>query len=216
MADNSSNKKAPGCLRKFFLGLGCGCLYPSLLLLVIAAISWFSFADAVSGIMSPLKIPNFSGPEQEDFWTLQEKRLTLVENHHEAIELQASEFNAFLAGISFPPTQGFCLQRVRFLPGQFNQGQLYLIGSGFFMRSLVFRLGIKVPASGKVEVTQLSVNSWLVPESGLLRRKVEDYLAAVFTAERIPELDILASDSTKLALDGQKIVLPAALVLRKK
>lgn len=203
-------------MRKLFVGLGCGCVYPLVILLILAVISWYSLADAVSGIINPVELPQFSGPEQEDFWTLQEKRLTLVENHNETVILSPSEFNALLAGINFAPTNGFCLQRIRFLPGELNQGQLYLIGSGFFMRSLVFRIGVKVSASGHPEVTQIAVNSWNVPLAGMLRNQVERYLHSIFTSARIPEIDLLVSAGLKFQLDGPTIGLPAALVLKKR
>lgn len=217
MAEKNPVKSSPGCLRKLFVGLGCGCVYPMVILLIIAIISWFTLSEAVNGILTPVNPPEFTGPDQEDFWTLQEKRLTLVENRQTSVSLTPSEFNALLAGISFPPSQGFCLQRIRFISGDAeNKGHIYLIGSGFFMRSLIFALEVRISAAGKLELGKIQVNSWLVPDSGYFRSKVIQYLAKIFTNERVAEMAILGESGHNYAIGSDSITLPSILVVKKR
>jgi hypothetical protein len=217
MTEKTPVKSSPGCLRKMFVGLGCGCVYPLVILLIIAVISWFTLAEAVSGILKPFSPPEFAGPDQEDFWTLQEKRLTLVENKLESVALNPGEFNALLAGIAFPPAKGFCLQRIRFIPDTVeNHGQIFIIGSGFFMRSLIFRLEIRISAAGKPEIGKIQVNSWQVPDSGLFRNKILEYLSAVFSKDRVPEMATLDKTTDRFAISSQSLTLPSILVVKKR
>ena len=104
-------------MRSILLGIGCGCVYPVAMLVVLLFFGWFFLADPVAEFMAPVTLPEFAGPDQEDFWRLQEKRLDLENIASPTLILKPSEFNAWLNAWQIPPAAGFCLQRARFIPG---------------------------------------------------------------------------------------------------
>jgi hypothetical protein len=210
MAKIPSEQK-PGCFKKLFIGLGCGCLYPTLIFFFIIGISYFYLANAFSEITRPIDIPQFAAPDQETYWTLQEKRLERAEKEKGTVELTPSEANALLSFISLPPINGFCLQRLRFLPGE-NQGSLYIIGSGFFLRSLVFVLELKFKPQGPPEVMQIRINRFKVPARGLVHNLFVDYLKSIFSESRIPALSIIKDSATRMLISPEKILIPDILI----
>jgi hypothetical protein len=130
-----------GCLRSVFIGFGCGCVYPIAMAVFVVILAWFFLAEPLRLVVAQTSLPEFSGPTQEDFWNLQEKRLDIENNASAPLILKPSEFNAYLNAWQIPPVNGFCLQRARFLPGN-NRGVFFLIGSGFMLRSLVIQIEI--------------------------------------------------------------------------
>ncbi|MFZ5951316.1 MAG: hypothetical protein ACOYXC_11450 [Candidatus Rifleibacteriota bacterium] len=211
MAQGDKSQTGQGCLRKTFIGFGCGCVYPLFMLIAAGIFAWFFLAEPFSAILQVPELPDFAGPEQEDFWTLQDKRLKQVETQNDIIDLSPSEFNALLARIDLAPAKGFCLQRIRFVP-ELGKGRLYLIGSGFFMRSMIFTLGINA-TTGKPKIESITVNSWKA--SGFGRDKVEKYLNEIFTPARVPEIEQVISEQFRIDIQPDKISLPAVILQKK-
>jgi hypothetical protein len=207
-------KKKPGCLQRLMVGLGCGCLYPTVIFIFLIGLSWFYLAEAYSQITTPVKLPEFSGPAQQDFWSLQEKRLARQDAPDSFITLSESEINAFLAMISLPPKQGYFLHRLRFKP-QKEQGRLFLIGSGFFLRSLVFTLEISVDEDSRPVIKGLAINSWQVKPQSLAWRQTLKYLQTVFNEKTVKELQLLNSQKFKIELQDQKIKLPDFVIKKQ-
>lgn len=157
------SKKSKGCIKKAFVGIGCGCVYPFFAILIISAISWYSFADAISLISTPVSV-NYQKPEQKDFWSLNEKLSALkVEQNSDELILNSKELNAYLAALSFKPVGGYCLSKVRFYSDKEKINILFL-GSGYFMKSLIVNL-----CFNKFVLSDVYINSWKIPEKGLIR-----------------------------------------------
>ncbi len=187
MAQESSGKSR-GCMRSMLLGIGCGCVYPIAMLVLFLFFGWFFLADPVDRFVRPVELPEFAGPEQEDFWKLQEKRLDLENVASPTLILKPSEFNAYLNAWQIPPAAGFCLQRARFVPGN-DSGTFYLIGSGYMLRSMVIQIELKQAEKG-LEAGSIRFNFWQVPDSGWVRRQSENIIRR-----------ILAADKNRLAID---------------
>lgn len=208
-----SSAKPSGCAGRLFVGLGCGCVYPLGALLLLSLCAWFFLAEPLNGIMKPINLPEFAGPEQEDFWNLQEKRLAAIESGAKFVSLNNAELNAVLAGFNLVPQEGFCLQRIRFQAGE-GGGRLFLIGSGFFMRSLVFALKIETSQSDSLVIKELAVNSWQVSSSGSAYPVVLNYLARIFNQDSIPQLRELRADPVGLKIAPDQIIVPAKLIVK--
>jgi len=158
------------------------------MLVILLFLGWFFLADPVAEFMAPVTLPEFAGPDQEDFWRLQEKRLDLESIATPTLILRPSEFNAWLNAWQIPPAAGFCLQRARFVPGN-DSGTFYLIGSGYTLRSMVIQVELKKTEKG-LEAGAIRFNRWQVPASGWVRRQSENIIRK-----------ILSADKDRLALD---------------
>ncbi|HNX74636.1 MAG TPA: hypothetical protein PLM07_09105 [Candidatus Rifleibacterium sp.] len=181
MADKPATRRT-GCLRSLFIGIGCGCIYPVAMLVLLLVVGWFFLATPVDLMSTPPKMPEFAGPAQEDFWRLQEKRLDIENQASSTLILKPSEFNALLNAWQIPPVKGFCLQKARFVATD-GGGTFYLIGSGFMMRSLVIRVEIARSAD-RFKAGSISINSWQAPEHGWCRDQVESWLMAIIESDR--------------------------------
>ncbi|HAE40932.1 MAG TPA: hypothetical protein DCG57_20215 [Candidatus Riflebacteria bacterium] len=150
------------------------CLHPVVLVIIAAAVAAVVFAAPFRLLITPAALPEFAGPEQEAFWTLQKKLVDLEISETTAVTLTHSEFNAFLSGYQLPPEKGFCLQRLRFSADK-DGATLYVTGSGFFMRSLIFQLGISAAAS-QMRVNRLQINSLVLDADTIVAKHVLQYL----------------------------------------
>jgi hypothetical protein len=208
-SDNKAIEKKPGCLRRFMVGLGCGCLYPGIILVIIVAISWYSFAEIYRGITTRVELPAFTNLKQEDYWSLQEKRIVLLENDEKNINLTPAEFNALISRINLEPYKGFCLHRIRFMPLQ-NKGKLFLIGSGFFLRSLVFCLDFDF--ENEVLLKKISLNSWKIKNPGFFHDKIKSWLKSVLSPERSVFLRAFYQHGKDIKVSSDSIILPASII----
>ena len=158
-------------------------LHPVMLVILALAVAALFLAAPFRLITRSVELPDFAGPEQESFWRLQEKLLDLENSHDTMLTLNHSEFNAFLAGFQMPPESGFCLQRLRCIADNAS-ASLYIIGSGFFMRSLVFQLGISM-ADSKLQIERLHINSLELAGGSWGSRYVLQYLEGL--AMKMPD-----------------------------
>jgi len=165
--------------RSFFVRVLLFWLHPvmfSLLVLVVAALLLIS---PVMLISTPITLPDFAGPEQEDFWSLQKKLVDLEPAAASSIKLSPSEFNAFLSGFQIPPEGGFCLQRLRCAVNK-DGATLYVIGSGFFVRNLVFQIDLK-KSDDQLQVERLKINSLDLAGDNWFAYYVTDHLKKLAT-----------------------------------
>ncbi|EKD84476.1 MAG: hypothetical protein ACD_39C00026G0003 [uncultured bacterium] len=160
--------------RSFLARILYFCLHPVMLIIIAAVISAVFLAVPFGLLITPITLPDFAGPEQEAFWTLQKKLLDIENAQAASVTLTQSEFNAFLTGYQLPPEDGFCLQRLRCSTDNAS-ATLYVIGSGFFMRSLVFQLGISV-VDAQLRVERLQINSLSLSDTDWATRYVLQYL----------------------------------------
>ncbi|MBU1108155.1 MAG: hypothetical protein KKB51_15895 [Candidatus Riflebacteria bacterium] len=160
--------------RSFIIRMLYFCLHPVILVILILAIATIFLATPFRLLIKPVELPEFVGPEQESFWSLQEKQLDMENSAGNVLSLSHSEFNAFLAGYQIPPEAGFCLQRLRCIADNAS-ATLYIIGSGFFMRSLVFQLGMSL-ADSHLQIERLHVNSLELSSKNMAGKYVMQYL----------------------------------------
>jgi len=159
--------------RPFFVKFLLFWLHPVVLLMLILLVSSLLLVPPLMLISTPVDLPEFAGPEQEDFWSLQKKMID-VNQSAAPLKLTPSEFNAFLSGCQILPEGGFCLQRLRCLANK-DLTSLYIIGSGFFMRSLVFQVDLK-NTDASLQTMQVKINSLELPGSHWFASRVIDYL----------------------------------------
>ena len=177
-SDKTPDKAAKkGCFKSAIFGIGCGCLYPAATMLILTLVFIFLLAEPLRLIVTTTTLPEFAGPDQESFWSLQQKRLDLETLASPSLELTPSEFNAYLSACQLRPMNGFCLQRIRFAPGA-KSGHFYFIGSGFLLRNLVFQVEA-VKTGLQIMPGKLKINSWLVPDNGFLRGYLIKYLRSL-------------------------------------
>ncbi|EKD83463.1 MAG: hypothetical protein ACD_39C00664G0001 [uncultured bacterium] len=160
--------------RSFFVRTLFFCLHPVMLVIIAMAVAAAVFAAPFRLLITPATLPDFAGPEQEDFWTLQKKLVDVENSESAAVSLTQSEFNAFLSGYQLPPENGFCLQRLR-CNADNASATLYVIGSGFFMRSLVFQLEI-ILADSQMRIGDIQINNLVLGSGGLGTKYVLQYL----------------------------------------
>ena len=195
---NVASNKSNGCLKKAFVGVGCGCVYPFFALLIILAISWYSLANAMTMIAKPAPI-NYPKPQQKDFWSLDEKLSALKKNSNfQSLNLNESEVNAYLSFFTFKPFGGFCLNKVRF-SSENEKITINLIGSGYFMKSLIIKIYFN-----KFVVSDVLINSWKIPEKGLIRSKILQEIKTCFT---INGISIQNLSKAKVLIDLKQDVL---------
>ncbi|KAF1080258.1 MAG: hypothetical protein GQF41_3426 [Candidatus Rifleibacterium amylolyticum] len=180
-------------------------LHPVVLVALILLVSSLLFVPSLMLISTPVNLPEFAGPEQEDFWSLQKKMID-VNQSASPLKLTPSEFNAFLSGCQIPPEGGFCLQRLRYLVNQ-DHISLYVIGSGFFMRSLVFQIDLKSSATS-LQTAQIKINSLELDASHWFAEHVIDYL------KRLASRNAESSLARILAGKGNIEFLPDGVVLQ--
>ena len=181
-----AEKKKPaksGCFKSLLLGIGCGCVYPLAILVIISIVTWFSVANSIEDIIKPVKLPNFAGPTQQSFWKLQEKRLIALDKEKLKLNLSLDEFNAFLSAFSFKPYYGYYLNKIRY--AQINKSNtFFFIGSGMFLRSLVFEFNFQIE-DGENRLKAIKVNNWTVPAKGLIKDQIIAFIENLLKANNL-------------------------------
>ncbi len=160
--------------RPFMLRIVYFVLHPLSLFFLVGLVAVLFLAAPVRLMISPVTLPEFAGPEQEDFWSLQKKLIDNERSQTAGLSLTTSEFNAFLTRFQVLPEAGFCLQRLRCTTDE-TGAALYVIGSGFFMRSLIFKLEIAAENT-QLRVVNIKINSLEIPATNWFSRQVLDYL----------------------------------------
>ncbi len=145
---------------------GCSCFFVLLFgfVIVAAGAGYFYLIPIFSAVRTEINLPDFDGPSEQDFWSLQEKLLNKkADDESESSEKKEwdftpGQFNAMLSSIQIPPVSGFCLSRVRH---EYKDKELryYLIGSGYMQKRLV--ISFVVSNDGKnSQPSEIRVNAW--------------------------------------------------------
>ena len=162
MSESSPKKKTVKKESSFIAFIkGMGCFFVCLLMfsaLIIGA-GLYYFVPIIKAVSVEEKLPDFEGPSEHDFWSLQEKLLGSQDIG--SLKLTNGEYNALLASIRIPPVSGFCLSRVRH---SYKDKELryYLIGSGYAFKKLVISFVIFKDGQNSYP-SEIRVNSWRVP-----------------------------------------------------
>lgn len=209
---SDKKEKVNSWFHSCFVGAGCGCIYPLFAIIIVFGISWYLFVDTQRLIRKPIDL-NIASSRQEDFWKLQEKRMSMSDaNSTDTIELSPSEFNAYLSSFSFKPYSGFFLDKMQFLP-ETNKGTLFLIGSGLFMRSFI--ITVELSFKGKSKVVSVMLNCWKVPENSLVLTKVLNFIFKLYTSNNY-NLTYISKQSAFMKVSKTAVVIPKSLALFKR
>ncbi len=179
--------------RSFFVRVLLFWLHPLSFAFLLVIVTSLLLVSPIMLISTPVALPDFAGPEQEDFWSLQKKLVDLEPAQAGSVKLSSSEFNALLSGFQLPPEGGFCLQRLRYAADS-EKITFYVIGSGFLMRSLVFQIDLKRHTE-QIRVERVKINSLDLAGNSWFASYVIRYLARLAT--RNPE------SSVARVLDGK-------------
>ena len=183
MSESSPKKKTVKKESSFIAFIkGMGCFFVCLLMfsaLIIGA-GLYYFVPIIKAVSVEEKLPDFEGPSEHDFWSLQEKLLGSQDIG--SLKLTNGEYNALLASIRIPPVSGFCLSRVRH---SYKDKELryYLIGSGYAFKKLVISFVIFKDGQNSYP-SEIRVNSWRVPGDTLKDKYVKGIINDVADTDK--------------------------------
>lgn len=196
------------CLKSAMVGIGCGCLFPATFVLIVAIFSFFFLADPFKQLIVSPELPAFAGPEQENFWSLQEKRLDLENSEKPILKLTPAEFNAWLSFLQFPPANGLCVHRCRFLAE--NNGTFFLLCSGFFMRNLVIQ--IELDGNEKPGIAAIKINKYALTPSSWLFKHVQAFFNNLAGSGSFNPVEEISSGRASFSFEGQSINLSGTFI----
>lgn len=181
---------------------GCGCFFVLLIgfIAIIAGAGFYYFNPIVKSVRTEIKLPEFDGPTEQDFWSLQEKILNKKAANNENSEnsewdLTPGQFNAMLSSIQIPPVSGFCLNKVRH---EYKDKELryYLIGSGYTIKKLV--ISFVIFTDGKESYpSEIRVNTWKLPGDSREEKFVKAIITDVANADKSGLLEKIISRKIK-------------------
>ena len=189
MSDSSDKKhKAVKKKESGFITLikGVGCFFVCLFLFsaLFAGLGFYFFVPIIRAVAAEEKLPDFEGPTEHDFWSLQEKSIS---NNDETVDinklgLSSGEYNALLSSIQIPPVAGFCLNKVRH---SYKNKELryFLIGSGYTFRKLVISF-VVFKDKETAYPSEIRVNSWKVPGDTLKEKYVKSVINDIAKADK--------------------------------
>lgn len=197
----SPKTASKGCVKAAMVGLGFA---------IIAAIVIFhTLSDPFHQLVRPPQLPDFAGPEQENFWSLQEKRLDLEATEKRQLKLSESEFNAYLSFLEYPPAGGICINRIKFIIKP-ECGTFYLLSSGFFMRSLIIRIDLsrdEVPS-----IMAVHFNDFTISASSIFFTRALHYLEYLLIHGSFNPVQELKSKNAGFTYDDQGITMTGTLI----
>ena len=190
--NKTSKKKESG-----FVALlkGMGCFFVCLFFFTIVTIGagFYFFVPIIRAVAAEEKLPDFEGPTEHDFWSLQEKTIGNNEENKDLnkLGLNGGEYNALLASIQIPPVSGFCLNKVRH---SYKNKELryYLIGSGYTFRKLVISFVVFKDGDNSYP-SEIRVNSWKVPGDTFKDKYVKGIISDVADADKTGLLNKIIS-----------------------
>ena len=200
MSDTSDKKSKTAKKKKEsgFVALlkGMGCFFVCLFFFTIITVGagFYSFVPIIRAVAAEEKLPEFEGPTEHDFWSLQEKTIGNKDSQdYKSLGLTSGEYNALLASIQIPPVSGFCLNKVRH---SYKNKELryYLIGSGYTFRKLVISFVVFKDAANSYP-SEIRVNSWKVPGDTLKEKYVKGVISDVAEADKSGLLKKIISGS---------------------
>ncbi|MBR4569830.1 MAG: hypothetical protein IKO19_04105 [Candidatus Riflebacteria bacterium] len=180
---NKTSKKKESGFVALLKGMGCFfvCLFFFTIISVGAGI--YFFVPIIRAVAAEEKLPEFEGPTEHDFWSLQEKTIGNKDSKdYNSLGLTSGEYNALLASVQIPPVSGFCLNRVRH---SYKNKELryYLIGSGYTFRKLVISFVVFKDGQHSFP-SEIRVNNWKVPGDTLKEKYVKGIIGDVADADK--------------------------------
>lgn len=205
----------PGTLRQTLLcAIGCGCVYPMIFLVIFIPLAFFLLADPVKQLVTTPSVPEFAGPSQENFWSLQEKRLDQQNSGKSDITekpdivLSHAEFNALLSQMQFVPGNGLVIHRIKFSWVN-GRGAIYFFCSGFFMRNLLISFYLDKPSSP--EIGDILFNSRLTIKGSFFNRKITGVIMEILESGENDVLLKLLKGQMQWNFDDQNVTISGDL-----
>ncbi len=204
-----TDQTKPGTIRQTILyTIGCGCVYPMIFLVVFIPLAFFLLADPVKQLVTTPTIPEFSGPTQENFWSLQEKRLDQKNSGEQEnadkrdLVLSHSEFNALLSQFQYIPGNGLVIHRIRF--GWLNgRGAVYFFCSGFFLRNLTITFYLE--RASAPELGDILINSRLIVKGSYFNKKFTEIISEILASNENDVLLKLLKGEIPWSFDDQNV-----------
>ena len=197
MSDTSDKNKTVKKKESGFVALlkGMGCFFVCLFFfsIITIGISFYFFVPIIKAVATEEKLPDFEGPAEHDFWSLQENS---IGNNGDAVDvnklgLSSGEYNALLASIQIPPVSGFCLSKIRHCYKN-KELRYYLIGSGYTFRKLVISF-VVFKDGAKCYPSEIRVNSWKVPGDTVKEKYVKGIISDIANADKTGILNKIIS-----------------------
>lgn len=206
---NQANKKKKKESSFFILIKGIGCFFFlfSLFIFVSTLICIYLFGPTVSAIRLEDKLPDFDGPTEQDFWSLQEKKLELDKQkdgkEFNNITFSQGQFNALLSSVRIPPVSGFYLSKIRH--SYINKElRYYLIGSGYMLRKFVISFVIFNNQSQSYP-SEIKINSLKVEHNSLIERYVKNLITECAIADKSGLLNnIITGEFKPKFIEGER------------
>ncbi len=193
----SKKTKEDGCFVSLIKGIGCfffSFIFVSILLVIFG---YYFIYPVMVGVSADPKLPEFDGPSEHDFWSLQEKHLNIKDKTNEEIhwDLNHGEFNALLSSIRVPPVSLFCLSKVRH---SYKDKELryYLIGSGFLLKKFVISF-VVANDSKNYFPSEIRLNNWKVPGDSWYEKKVKNLISDIAIVDKSSLLTKIISGEIK-------------------
>ncbi len=166
-----SKKKEDGCFLALLKGFGCFIVSIIFFSIVFLGIGYYFFSPIIKAIRTETALPNFEGPTEHDFWSLQEKQLQDKDNNNSDKEwnLNHGEFNAWLSSIRVPPVSGLYLIKARHSYIN-NELRYYLICSGYTLKRL--NISFIVDNNNPANIKNIKVNSWVIPSGSIYEKYI--------------------------------------------
>lgn len=167
-------------------GIGCFCVVLGIIVILALFLGIYFLNPIVTSVRIPLELPSFEGPTEQDFWTLQEKKLNLNDidknKSNTNLELTHGEFNALLSSIRTIAINTFCLHKVRHTYKN-KELRYYLIGSGFTLRRFIITF-VVANNEKNTFLTEIKVNNWKVPGNSISERFIKNIINEVAQVDK--------------------------------
>jgi hypothetical protein len=181
---NKTVKKKESGFVALLKGMGCFFVCLFFFIAVATGAGFYFFVPIIRAVAAEEKLPDFEGPTEHDFWSLQEKTIANGEESQDInkLSLTSGEYNAMLASIQIPPVSGFCLSKVRH---SYKNKELryFLIGSGYTFRKLIISFVVFKDGT-KSYPSEIRVNSWKVSGDTLKEKYVKGVIDDVADADK--------------------------------
>ncbi len=154
-------KKEDGCFISLIKGIGCFFFLLILFNILVIGAGYYFFSPILKSVSTDAVLPEFEGPTDHDFWSLQEKNIKELIATQQDISLTNGEYNALLSSIRIPPVSGVYLHRVRHYYKD-KELRYFLICSGYTIRKLYISFVVGKNEKGFFP-SEIKINNWKVP-----------------------------------------------------
>ncbi len=196
-----NKKKKDGCFISLIKGFGCFLIFLFFFSVLLTGTGYYLFGPIVKAVRTDCALPEFDGPTEHDFWSLQEKQLNKKDgDSDEIIHLTHGEYNALLSSIRIPPVSGVYLYRVRHISNE-SYLRYYLICSGYMLKKLVISFIIDKKQNNPYPA-QININSWPVPKDSIYEKQINKIIKNMADSDKTKLLTKIISGKIKIQFEN--------------